>query len=33
MNGGGHKYNGQAHDWPNWRFDLAALAGPMTEVS
>jgi len=23
----------QARDWPNWHFDLAALAGPMAEVS
>lgn len=23
----------QASDWPNWRYDLAALAGPLAEVS
>jgi Fic family protein len=33
MNGGDCKYIWQAGDWPNWRFDLAALAGPMVEVS
>lgn len=27
------KYIWQANDWPNWRFDLAVLAGPMAEVS
>ncbi len=30
---GDYKYIWQANDWPNWHFDLAALAGPMTEVS
>ena len=33
MNSGDYKYVWQASDWPNWRFDLAALAGPMAEVS
>ena len=33
MNSGDYKYIWQAIDWPNWRFDLAALAGPMAEVS
>ncbi|MHB0990451.1 MAG: Fic family protein [Burkholderiales bacterium] len=33
MNSGDCKYIWQASDWPNWRFDLAALAGPMAEVS
>jgi Fic family protein len=30
---GDHTYIWQAHDWPTWRFDLAALASPMAEVS
>jgi Fic family protein len=30
---GDYKYIWQAPDWPNWRFDLAALAGPLAEVS
>ena len=33
MNSGDYKYIWQAGDWPNWHFDLAALAGPMAEVS
>jgi Fic family protein len=33
MNSGDYKYIWQSSDWPNWRFDLAALAGPMAEVS
>ncbi len=33
MNRGDYKYIWQASDWPKWRFDLAALAGPMAEVS
>ena len=33
MNSGDYKYIWQASDWPNWRFDLAALAGSMAEVS
>lgn len=33
MNGGDYTYIWQARDWPNWRYDLAALAGPLAEVS
>lgn len=33
MKSGEYKYIWQAHDWPNWRYDLAALAEPMTAVS
>ena len=33
MNSGDYKCIWQANDWPNWRFDLATLAGPMAEVS
>ena len=33
MNSGDSKYIWQASDWPAWRFDLAALAGPLAEVS
>jgi len=33
MNSGDYNYIWQASDWPNWRFDLAALAGPMADVS
>lgn len=33
MNRGDYTYIWQAGDWPNWRFDLAALASPMAEVS
>lgn len=33
MKSGDYKYIWQAGDWPAWRFDLAALAGPMAEVS
>lgn len=33
MNSDDYKYIWQAKDWPNWHFDLAALAGPMAEVS
>ena len=33
MNSGDYKYIWQANDWPNWHFDLAALAGPMADVS
>lgn len=33
MNGGDYKYIWQASDWPRWRYDLAALAGPIAEVS
>lgn len=33
MNYGDYKYIWQAPDWPHWQYDLAALAGPMAEVS
>ena len=33
MDSGDYKYIWQASDWPNWRFDLAALAGLMADVS
>ena len=33
MNGGESKYIWQAADWPAWRYDLAALAGPLADVS
>ncbi len=33
MNSGDYKYIWQASDWPNWRFDLVSLAGPMADVS
>ena len=33
MKRGNYGYIWQADDWPNWRADLAALAGPMAEVS
>ncbi|MBI1396845.1 MAG: DUF4172 domain-containing protein [Betaproteobacteria bacterium] len=33
MNGGDYTYIWQAGEWPNWRFDLASLAGPLAEVS
>lgn len=33
MNSGDYKYIWQSSDWPNWRFDLAALASLMAEVS
>lgn len=33
MNSGDYKYIWQASDWPNWRYDLAALAEPLAEVS
>src|SRR3990172_9725749 len=33
MDSGDYKYLWQASEWPNWRSDLAALAGPMAEVS
>jgi Fic family protein len=33
MNSGDCRYIWQASDWPEWRFDLAALAGPMAAVS
>jgi len=33
MNGGDNIYIWQASDWPTWRFDLAALAQPLADVS
>ena len=33
MNGGGCTYIWQVSDWPTWRFDLAALAQPLADVS
>ena len=33
MNSGDYRYIWQADDWPNWRYHLAALAGPVAEVS
>lgn len=33
MTRGKYSYIWQAKDWPTWRFDLSALAGPMAEVS
>jgi len=33
MKRGDYRYIWQASDWPNWRFDLAALAGPLAKVS
>ncbi len=33
MNSGDYQYIWQAGDWPQWRFDLAALAAPMAAVS
>jgi len=33
MNSGDYNYIWQTPEWPNWRYDLAALAGPLSEVS
>ena len=33
MKSGDSKYIWQAHDWPDWHYDLAALAGPIAQVS
>jgi Fic family protein len=33
MNSGDYIYIWQVGDWPNWHYDLAALAGSMAEVS
>ena len=33
MNGGDYTYIWQASDWPNWRYDLAALAQSLVAVS
>lgn len=33
MNSGDYRFIWQAPDWPRWRYDLAALAQPMSDVS
>ena len=33
MYSGENLYIWQSADWPNWRYDLSALTGPLTEVS
>ena len=33
MPSGDYSYIWQADDWPNWRYDLAALAAPLAEAS
>jgi len=33
MNSGDYTYIWQTSDWPSWHYDLAALAGPLAEVS
>ena len=33
MDRGEKRYIWQADDWPQWRYDLSALAGPLTELS
>lgn len=33
MKSGENRYLWQESDWPNWRYDLAALSGPLSEVS
>jgi Fic family protein len=33
MNSGDYRYIWGTSDWPNWHFDLAALAGPLAEAS
>ena len=33
MNRGEKRYIWQAEDWPDWRYDLPALVGPLAEVS
>lgn len=33
MSSGESRYIWQRDDWPNWRYDLASLAGPLAEVS
>ena len=33
MESGEKRYIWQANDWPDWRYDLAKLAGPLAEVS
>jgi hypothetical protein len=33
MNSGDYTYIWQASDWPNWRYDLAALVRSLADVS
>lgn len=33
MKNGENPYIWQEKDWPNWRYDLHVLSGPLTEVS
>ncbi|HEX5636730.1 MAG TPA: DUF4172 domain-containing protein, partial [Gammaproteobacteria bacterium] len=33
MENGDKRYIWQQADWPNWRYGLAALIGPLTEAS
>ncbi len=33
MNSGENLYIWQSEDWPQWRYDLSALTGPLTDVS
>lgn len=33
MNSGDYTYIWQSRDWPNWQYDLTALAGPLADVS
>jgi antitoxin MazE len=33
MKSGENRYIWQADDWPDWRYDLVKLAGPVAEVS
>ena len=33
MSSGEHRYIWEASDWPDWRYDLAILAGPLAEAS
>jgi Fic family protein len=33
MKSGDYHYVWQAADWPDWRYDVAAIAGPLAEVS
>lgn len=33
MKSGNYTYIWQTNEWPDWRYDLAALAGPLAEVS
>ena len=33
MNSGEHRYIWETGDWPDWRYDLAILAGPLAEAS